>query len=115
MMEMIYFAGGKPTADATFIVKAYLARGKPGVDRSGQYYSGHVVMAATGGNGYYFQGYPQQRMAISQTCGEGFQARNFNPRVGDMYYLGLLGRRPKNWEAELKDLEEAAGDTPAAE
>jgi len=109
-IEMYYHAGGKPTSDAIIVVDAYLGRGRGTEKRSGGYYTGHIVMAATGKNGYYFRGYPQQRMDIdAKTCGgDTFLPRSFNPAVGKVWYIGLLGHRPNNWKDELKKLAEAS-------
>ena len=111
-IEMVYFAGGKPTTDAVVIVEAYIARAKQMEKRSANYYTGHVVFASTGANGYYFRGFPQQRMQVDPNSEEGFQARTFNPSLGDVYYIGLFGTgRPSKWKDELADLDKAAGLT----
>ena len=76
------------------------------------YEGGQVVFASTGANGYYFRGFPQQRMQVDPNSEEGFQARTFNPSLGDVYYIGLFGTgRPSKWKDELADLDKAAGLT----
>jgi len=112
-MEMYYFAGGKTTDDAKVIVDAYIGRGGKRETRSANYYTGHVIFASVGEKGYYFRGFPQQRLQIEGTgCkGDTFLPRTFNPAVGDIYYLGVLGHRPAKWKEELAKLDEAAGVT----
>lgn len=115
-IEMIYFAGGKPTEDAKIVVDAYLARGKKTEQRSANYYTGHIIFASTGANGYYFRGFPQQRMQVDPQSEGGFQARTFNPSLGEVYYIGVFGTgRPPHWKDELAKLDEAAGVTPSDE
>lgn len=108
-IEMIYFAGGKSTEDAKIVVDAYLARGKKTEQRSANYYTGHVVFASTGANGYYFRGFPQQRMQVDPNSEAGFQARTFNPSLGEVYYVGLFNQRPSHWQDELAKLDAMAG------
>ena len=113
-MEMLYFAGGKSTSDAKIVVDAYIGRGGKKEKRSANYYSGHVVLASTGGKGYYFRGFPQQRMAVpGKTCaGDTFFPRSFNPSFGQVFYMGVLGHRPAKWKDDLAQLDkqaEAAG------
>ena len=111
-IEMIYFAGGKPSSDALIQVEAYLGRARGKEKRSANYYTGHVVFASTGGNGYYFKGFPQQRMEVDPNSEEGYQARTFNPSLGEVYYIGLFGTgRPSKWKDELAALDKAAGAT----
>ena len=109
-IEMIYFAGGKPSSDAKFVVDAYQSRGKGTEKRSANYYTGHVVMASTGQKGYYFRGFPQQRMQVDPNSEGGFQARTFNPSLGEVFYIGLFGKRPSKWKDELAKMESAAED-----
>jgi hypothetical protein len=108
-IEMIYFAGGKPTEDQKIVVDAYLGRAKGTEKRSANYYTGHVVFASEGANGYYFRGFPQQRMQVDPQAEGGFQARTFNPALGEVFYIGVFGRRPSKWKDELAALDEAAG------
>lgn len=109
-IEMIYFAGGKPTTDATVVVETYIARSKKMEKRSANYYTGHVVFGSTGANGYYFRGFPQQRMQVDPQAEGGFQARTFNPSLGEVYYIGLFGKRPSQWKDELEKLDGGAKD-----
>lgn len=112
-IEMIYFAGGKTTEDQKIVVDAYIGRAKGTEQRSANYYTGHVVFASEGANGYYFRGFPQQRMQVDPQSEGGFQARTFNPSLGEVYYIGVFGQRPAKWKDELAKLDEAAGVTPA--
>jgi len=107
-IEMIYFAGGKPTEDAKIVVEAYIGRAKGLEKRSANYYTGHVVFASVGANGYYFRGFPQQRMQVDPQSEAGYQARTFNPSLGEVYYIGLFGKRPSNWKDDLAKLDEEA-------
>lgn len=110
-MEMYYFAGGKPTEDAKIIVDAYIGRGGKTEQRSANYYTGHVVFASVGEKGYYFRGFPQQRIQVGSTgCkGDTFLPRTFNPIIGDIYYIGVLGHRPAKWKDEIAQLDKEAG------
>ena len=117
-MEMYYFAGGKPTEDAKIIVDAYIGRGGKKEKRSANYYTGHVVFASVGEKGWYFRGYPQQRIQVDGTgCkGDKFLPRTFNPSIGEVYYIGVQGHRPAKWKEELAALDEAAGPSePSAD
>jgi len=107
-IEMIYNAGGKPTPDAQVVVEAYMARTKRTEKRAANYYTGHVVFASEGGNGYYFRGFPQQRMEVDPNSEAGFQARTFNPSLGKVLYIGIFNSRPAKWKGELEKLDELA-------
>lgn len=74
------------------------------------YYTGYVFSAnfAKGG-GWYFRAAPQQRMQVGGGAEQGFLWRTFNPAKGKVLYLGLLNRRPSNWEAQLDEIRAAAG------
>lgn len=111
-IEMIYVAGGKPTEDAKLVVDAYVSRGGEKQQRSGNYYTGHVVMASVGGNGYYFRAFPQQRVEMGTEGG--FRPRTFNPSKGQVLYVGLFGKRPSNWKRELEKLDKMAMEESAA-
>lgn len=110
--EMIYKAGGKVTPDQQLAVEFYLGKGKGSEVRSGQYYTGHVIWARPGKSGWYFGGYPQQRMTVpGSSCdpsGNTFNARSFNPSKGKVHYIGLLGHRPRNWEGQLEEMRQEA-------
>jgi hypothetical protein len=103
-IEMIYEAGGKASPDAIATVEVYLGKGRGSEKRSGQYYTGHVTFASVGDNGFYFKGYPQQRMRVDPASEAGYQARTFNPSVGRVLYLGVFGSRPSRWKDELEKL-----------
>lgn len=105
-IEMIYNAGGKATPDQKVIVDAYRGRGRETEKRPVNYYTGHVVMASTGANGYYFRGFPQQRLEVDPQSEAGFQARTFNPAFGEVLYIGIMNSRPSNWKAELERMDE---------
>lgn len=113
-IEMIYFAGGQATQDAKLVVDAYMERGKKTERRSAHYYTGHIVFASEGKKGFYFRGFPQQRMEVDPTSEGGIQPRSFNPKLGSIYYIGIVGRRPNGWKEQLAELSkafEAAGGT----
>jgi len=105
-VEIIYNAGGKPTPDALIVVDAYRAGGGKTEKRAANYYTGYVVQASVGAKGYYFRAFPQQR--VDPNSEGGYIPRTFNPSLGDLFYIGIFGKRPTRWEAELKKLEEAA-------
>jgi|APSaa5957512622_1039677.scaffolds.fasta_scaffold17965_2 hypothetical protein len=102
-IEMLYYAGGKPTKDAVIIVEAYIGRGGETEQRSSSYYTGHVTFASIGKKGYYFMGFPQQRMPMGTEAG--YRPTSFNPAVGKVFYIGLFGKRPNNWKADLAKMD----------
>lgn len=104
-IEMVYNAGGQATPDAQVVVEAYLGRGRGTEKRAANYYTGHVVSASTGSNGYYFMGFPQQRMEVGTEGG--FRPRSFNPAKGEVIYIGVLNSRPSKWKAELDAMDKA--------
>ena len=119
-IEMIYKAGEKSTPDAKVVVDAYIGRGRPLERRSANYYTGYVVMAAIGKKGWYFRGFPQQRMVVDPNSDAGYAARSFNPSLGEIFYIGIFGKRPARWKAELESIDEiSAGaldfDLPASD
>ena len=105
-IEMVYFAGNKPTKDQKIVVEVYLSKAKKVEKRSSNYYTGHVVLASIGKKGYYFMGFPQQRMQMDPSSEGGYGARAFNPRIGDVYYIGVIGHRPPGWDEELAKIDE---------
>lgn len=109
-IEMIYDAGGKSTEDAKVVVDAYMGRARGTEKRAANYYTGHVVFAAVGGKGFYFRGFPQQRMTVDPQSEAGYQARTFNPSLGQVLYIGIFNSRPSKWKDELKKLDEAAAE-----
>ena len=102
-IEMLYHAGGKPTPDAVIVVEAYIGRAGETEQRSSSYYTGHVSFASIGNKGYYFKAYPQQRFKPET----GFQPRSFNPAIGKVFYIGVFGKRPSNWKADLAKMDAA--------
>jgi len=113
-IEMIYNAGGKSTPDAVVTVDAYVGRGSGTEKRSANYYTGHVTFAAMGGKGWYFKGFPQQRMEINPQSEAGYQARTFNPALGQVLYIGIFNSRPSTWKSELKKMDDAVEAEAAA-
>ena len=109
-IEMIYMAGGKPSEDAKATVEVYSGRGGQSEQRSANYYTGHVTSARTGGKGWYFQAIPQQRLRVDPAAQGGYQFRTFNPAVGQVMYVGIFGKRPSNWKAELEGIVESANE-----
>ncbi|OHD25097.1 MAG: hypothetical protein A2Y38_02835 [Spirochaetes bacterium GWB1_59_5] len=109
-IEMIYLADptSKSSEDQKATVEVYLGRGRGVEKRSANYYTGYVVLATTSAEGqFYFRGYPQQRMRVDPKAEGGYMPRTFNPSKGKVLYLGLFGKQPANWEAELAKLDEA--------
>lgn len=122
--EMIYYTAHPPREDAVVTVKAYLRRaGRRAalgaedivvVTRSPLYHSGYVFKASVGKNGWYFSGFPQQRLTVDST-GQPTEAGNrptsYNPATGKIMYIGLLNQRPPQWKDELAELRAAAGES----
>lgn len=113
-IEMIYDAGGKSTPDAKVVVDAYMGRAKGTEKRAANYYTGHVVFAAMGGKGFYFRGFPQQRMDVDPQSEAGFKPRTFNPSLGKVLYIGVFNSRPSKWKSELANMDQAAEANDAA-
>lgn len=109
--EMYYEASGE--AGESVEATAYLGRSKGTAKRDLQYYTGSVVLASTGERGFYFRGFPQQRMRVeggSSCSGEGgYRPTTWNPSVGKVFYMGLLGKRPGGWEEKLAAAKEDSG------
>jgi len=101
-IELIYLAGGPTTSDAEVIVQKYLGGGRGSEKRSAHYYTGYVTFASTGQNGYYFQGFPQQRIQVGEA---GYRPTTFSTGVGKILYIGKFGARPSKWKKELEELE----------
>jgi hypothetical protein len=103
MGEIIYKAGNKPTPDQVYQAEVYSRGARPGETRSLQYYSGSVHSGSTNKAGqYYFTCLPQQRMTIDPAQYRSYDWRTFNPSVGELHYIGVMGRRPSNWTRELE-------------
>jgi len=106
-IEIIYFAGGKPTKDQQVAVQQYMGRGRS-VAKSANYYTGHAFSARYAKDGtVYFQLFPQQRRQVDPQKGPseaGYAVRSFNPSKGQVHYLGIFGKRPRGWEQELDDM-----------
>lgn len=117
-VEIIYQAGGQANDEQKIVVEKYLSRGKPGEQRMGYYYTGHLFNARTNAKGeVYFQVFPQQRVEIDPSSEAGFMARSFNPSLGKVLYIGALRSRPTHWKDDLETLkhmaeEEAAENDP---
>jgi len=111
-IEMIYNAGGSSTSDAKIVVDAYKGRARGTEKRAANYYTGYVVSSAMGKKGFYFMGFPQQRMEVG-TDG-GFRPRSFNPSMGEVLYIGVFNSRPGRWKEELKQLDAAAEEAATA-
>jgi len=110
MVEIIYKAGKKPTPDQVVQAQNYMAGGRPGETRIGQYYSGSVHKAAINAKGqYYFTALPQQRMTLDPAQFRSYDWRSFNPSIGKVFYIGIMGRRPSNWQRELEGMRAEAG------
>lgn len=109
-IEMIYLADptATPSADQKFLVEVYLGRGRGSEQRSANFYTGFIVFASVSKEGqFYFRGFPQQR--IDPKSEGGYKPRSFNPTKGKVLYIGLDGKRPANWEDQLKKLDELMG------
>lgn len=100
-VELIYIAGKPPKAEQVVVVEVYLSRGRS-EKRSANYYTGYVTGANEAkGGGWYFRMPPQQRGGEGEA---GFQWRSFNPALGEVKYIGIMGKRPSDWKKELDAL-----------
>lgn len=106
-VEIVYISGTPSSSDAQVVVDHYMSKSRPGEKRNMQYYTGYVSDASIGQKGYYFRLYSQQRVDPNIEDG-GSRPRTFNPSLGEVYYIGVVGKRPKGWKDEIEKIEEAA-------
>lgn len=97
LFEVVYLPAGesKPTQVSLEVLRAYIDRGfAAGEERSPNYYSGYIPNWKTSKEGHpYFMTWVQQR---------GGRPRTVSAK-GQVHYIGLVGRRPPNWQKELAD------------
>lgn len=110
-IEVVYYRDptSKTVPEQNAMVDKYLSRTKPGERRSPVYYTGFVTgvnEAKTGG--WYFTMYPQQRTGEGEL---GIRPTTMNPFKGKVLYIGIVGRRPPQWEKQWESLKAAAGLT----
>ena len=104
--EVVYLPANerKPTQVSIEVLQAYVERGlSGGEERSENYFSGYIPSWKTSKDGNpYFMVWTQQR---------GGRPRTVSPAKGQIYYIGLVGRRPGSWKDELAALvaQEQAG------
>lgn len=109
--EMVYLADptSKATDEQIRVVEVYVSRGRT-EKRPTDYYTGFASFASTSKEGqFYFKAQPQQRMRIDPAAEAGYEFRTFNPTKGKVFYIGLFGKRPSNWEEQLEDFESKMG------
>lgn len=107
-IEAVYLPANerKPTSVSVEVLKQYVDRGlEIGEERSENYFSGFATEWDTSKEGNpYFKLWTQQRSG---------RPRTLSPAKGQVYYIGLVGRRPGSWQNELdRVLEESLVATP---
>lgn len=99
-IEVVYLPANerKPAQVSIEVLREYVAGGlSAGEDRSENYFSGYVPNWKTSKDGNpYFMVWTQQR---------GGRPRTVSPAKGQVYYVGLVGRRPSSWQNELDALQ----------
>lgn len=105
--EMVYSPDPEAAAseDQKIVVELYVQRGMQRGDdkRHVSYYSGFAYFGReTQSGGWVLVTGPHQRLDPSGRQ----QIRSFSPDKGHVHYLGLLGRRPASWKAELAEFRE---------
>jgi len=105
--EIVYLPANerKPNQVSIEVLQAYVERGlAAGEDRSENYFSGYIPSWKTSKDGNpYFMVWTQQR---------GGRPRTVSPLKGQVYYIGLVGRRPASWKDELAALTAASAGMP---
>lgn len=96
-IEAVYLpmdAPFRPNTATVEVLKEYIDRGMAvGEERSEYYFSGYMShWNLSKENNPYFRMWTQQR---------GGRPRTLSPAKGKLYYVGLVGRRPGAWKAEL--------------
>ena len=110
-VEVVYFRdpASKTVPEQKQMVEKYLSRTKPNERRSPTYYTGFVTNvneAKTGG--WYFTMYPQQRTGEGEL---GIRPTTISPFKGKVLYIGIMGRRPPQWEKQWEGIKADAGLT----
>jgi len=107
-LEIVYLAGLEADDEQKVVAQNYIARGEAkGEKRSLNYYSGFSYGYRFGQNGMYFEVLAQQRFQMDgTTCGKrpSYGVRSFNPSLGQVLYIGTIGKRPHEWKDELEAL-----------
>lgn len=105
--EIVYLPANEraPNQVGIQVLKQYIDRGMAaGEERSENYFSGFVNdWKLSKDNNPYFMMWAQQR---------GGRPRTLSPNKGDVYYIGIVGRRPSNWQQELDVLLAEEGLAP---
>jgi len=95
-IEVVYLPAGerKPGQVSNEILRTYIENGMAaGEDRSPNYFSGFVPNWKTSkSNDPYFMMWSQQR---------GGRPRTMSPNKGQVFYIGIVGKRPGGWKNEL--------------
>jgi hypothetical protein len=96
-IEIVYYAredAPPPSNVQLQVLKEYVDRGvAKGEERNPNYFSGFVANIKINKEGHpYFMLWSQQR---------GGRPRTMSPEKGTVLYIGLVGRRPPGWRAEL--------------
>ena len=106
-LEVIYLPANEkaPNQVGIEVLKQYVDRGMAaGEERSENYFSGFVPnWKMSKDNNPYFMMWSQQR---------GGRPRTMSPNKGEVYYVGIVGRRPSGWQDELEKLLAEEGVSP---
>lgn len=107
--EVVYLPANeqKPSLVALERLQEYVERGlAAGEERSANYFSGFTpsYKISKAGNPFFML-WTQQR---------GGSPRTLSPDKGEVYYIGIVGKRPSSWKADLKTILEEEGATTEA-
>lgn len=95
-IEVVYLPANerKPSTVAIQVLQQYVRNGlSAGEERSENYFTGFVPgWKLSKDNNPYFMLWSQQR---------GGRPRTLSPNKGNVYYIGIVGRRPASWQKEL--------------
>jgi hypothetical protein len=95
-IEIVYLPANeqKPSQVAIERLKNYIENGMArGEERSPNYFSGYISKIEISKAGDpFFRVWTQQR---------GGDVRSMSPNKGQVYYIGIVGKRPGGWQAEL--------------
>lgn len=99
-IEIVYLPANerKPNQVAVEVLRTYVENGlASGEERSPNYFSGFVPnWKMSKANDPYFMMWSQQR---------GGRPRTMSPNKGQVYYIGIVGKRPGGWQNELEATE----------
>lgn len=93
MFEIVYSPGGTAIDTRRVdVIEEYVDKGTlQGQSRSRMYYTGMVGKFAFNAKGELY---------FTMSLGQRDTPTTFNPKIGDVLYIGLLGKRPGGWKAD---------------